>query len=199
MRFQGRITNWNDDKGFGFVSPNGGGDRAFAHIKAFERKRRPIEGDLATYETSFDQQRRLQAKNIKYSNEHSASNIGKDRKLFGHLFGIIFCSFLALLIMMGKLPMAILIIYLATSTIAFFMYWIDKSAAKNNRSRTQESTLLLIGLIGGWPGALLAQRLLRHKSIKQSFRIAFWVTVFLNCAAFFWLLSGSGKSFLNGI
>ncbi|MEO6173365.1 MAG: cold shock and DUF1294 domain-containing protein [Arenimonas sp.] len=199
MRFQGRITNWNDDKGFGFVSPNGGGDRAFVHIKAFVRKRRPIEGDLITYETSLDQQRRLQAKNINYSNEHSATTGGNDRKLFGPLFGIVFCSVLALLIILGKLPIAIPLVYLATSTIAFFMYWIDKSAAKNNRSRTPESTLFLIGLIGGWPGSLLAQRLLRHKSVKQSFQITFWVTVLLNCAALFWLLSGSGKSFLNGI
>ena len=46
MRFQGRITNWNDDKGFGFAIPNGGGDKAFVHVKALMSKRRPVEGDL---------------------------------------------------------------------------------------------------------------------------------------------------------
>ena len=34
------------------------------------------------------------------------------------------------------------------------------------------------------PGALLAQRWLRHKTIKRSFRIQFWATVALNLAAF---------------
>lgn len=199
MRFQGRIINWNDDKGFGFVIPNSGGDKAFIHVKALMSKRRPVEGDLITYETSFDQQRRLQAKNIKYSNERSASSGGSDRKLFGPIFGTVFCCFLALLIVLGKLPISMLMVYLATSTIAFFMYWIDKAAAKNNRSRTPESTLFLIGLIGGWPGALLAQRVLRHKSIKQSFQTIFWATVLINCGLLIWFLMGSGKAFLNGI
>ncbi len=51
MRYQGRITNWNDDKGYGFVTPNGGGEKAFVHITAFSNShRRPTESDLITYE-----------------------------------------------------------------------------------------------------------------------------------------------------
>src|SRR3546814_13090 len=44
MRLAGRISDWNDDKGYGFVTPNGGGDRAFVHIKAFQSgSRRPVD------------------------------------------------------------------------------------------------------------------------------------------------------------
>jgi cold shock CspA family protein len=51
MRYQGKITSWKDDQGFGFVIPNGGGEKAFIHIKAFTgRSRRPLEGDFITYE-----------------------------------------------------------------------------------------------------------------------------------------------------
>jgi cold shock CspA family protein len=51
LRFQGKLTNWNDDKGYGFVEPNGGGDRCFVHIKSFQRKsRRPVDGGLIIYE-----------------------------------------------------------------------------------------------------------------------------------------------------
>ncbi len=50
--------------------------------------------------------------------------------------------------------------------------------------RIPESTLLLAGLLGGWPGALLAQHLLRHKSSKPSFLAEFWATVALNVLAF---------------
>ncbi|MCB1577615.1 MAG: cold shock domain-containing protein, partial [Xanthomonadales bacterium] len=51
MRFVGRIAEWNDEKGYGFVEPNGGGERAFVHVKAFERRnRRPADGDLISYE-----------------------------------------------------------------------------------------------------------------------------------------------------
>ena len=60
MRFAGRITDWNDDKGFGFVVPSGGGDRAFVHVNAFQRgSRRPVQGDLISYRPSRDAQGRL--------------------------------------------------------------------------------------------------------------------------------------------
>ena len=51
MRHQGKLTKWNDDRGFGFVSPNGGGDPVFLHISGFSQaRRRPSVGDLVTYE-----------------------------------------------------------------------------------------------------------------------------------------------------
>ena len=62
----------------------------------------------------------------------------------------------------------------------------------------QVDALHLLGIIGGWPGALLAQRLLRHKNSKQSFQVVFWITVLLNCAGVFWLLSLSGTLMLPG-
>ena len=70
MRLQGRLSHWNDDKGFGFVMPSGGGDRAFVHIKAFERAgRRPVDGDVLTYATARDAQGRLQATAIRFADE----------------------------------------------------------------------------------------------------------------------------------
>ena len=50
MRQAGRISDWNDDKGYGFVLPHDGGARTFVHIKAFQPgSRRPVEGDLISY------------------------------------------------------------------------------------------------------------------------------------------------------
>jgi uncharacterized membrane protein YsdA (DUF1294 family) len=80
-------------------------------------------------------------------------------------------------------------LYSGVSVAAFACYWFDKSAAKNNRWRTPESTLHLLGLFGGWPGALLAQKLLRHKTRKLSFQIVFWATVLINCGTVLWLCS----------
>jgi uncharacterized membrane protein YsdA (DUF1294 family) len=76
-------------------------------------------------------------------------------------------------------------------------YALDKSAAKKGAWRTQESTLHLLALAGGWPGALIAQQTLRHKSKKKSFRIVFWVTAALNLAGFVWLFSPSGAGLLR--
>lgn len=66
------------------------------------------------------------------------------------------------------------------SLLTFVVYAMDKSAAKNGNWRIKESTLHLLSFLGGWPGALLAQQKLRHKSIKQPFQFIFWLTVFLN-------------------
>ncbi|MGL6045682.1 MAG: DUF1294 domain-containing protein, partial [Vogesella sp.] len=38
-------------------------------------------------------------------------------------------------------------------------------------------------LLGGWPGAALAQYVFNHKSTKPSFRRLYWLTVLLNVAA----------------
>lgn len=74
-------------------------------------------------------------------------------------------------------------VYLAASIICFGVYAVDKSAATQGRWRVSEKTLLLLGVVGGWPGAIVAQQTLRHKTQKASFRSAFWATVFLNLLA----------------
>lgn len=79
--------------------------------------------------------------------------------------------------------------YALASVVCFAMYLADKAAARAGRWRTSENLLLMAGLACGWPGAVLAQTLLRHKSSKPSFRARFWVTVVCNVALCAWLLS----------
>jgi len=77
--------------------------------------------------------------------------------------------------------------YVVISLSCFVAYAIDKSAARKGGWRTPERTLLLLGLVGGWPGGLLAQQWLRHKSAKRSFQRMFWMTVAANVAGFLYL------------
>ena len=81
-------------------------------------------------------------------------------------------------------------LYAVASAACFIAYALDKSAARQGRRRTPERTLLLLGLAGGWPGGLAAQRLLRHKSSKTSFLVKFWLTVIVNLALFIALQAG---------
>jgi len=74
--------------------------------------------------------------------------------------------------------------YLVASLACFAAYAADKSAARSRERRTPERTLLLLGLAGGWPGAVVAQQWLRHKSAKTSFRLKFWATVMANAGLF---------------
>lgn len=200
MRYQGKITSWKDDQGFGFVTQNGGGDRAFVHIKAFaSRTRRPVEGDLITYEQSIDEKRRLRADNIRFVGDRTSSATPHKTSSFGPVFATLFCLVVIATVLRGRLPLAILGLYAAASCITFIAYAIDKSSAQNNRWRTQESTLHLFGLVGGWPGALLAQKLLRHKSKKEEFQTVYWVTVVINCGAFGWLCTENGALIVRSV
>ncbi len=63
------------------------------------------------------------------------------------------------------------------SLVAYVAYAVDKKRAQENGWRTHESTLHLCELLGGWPGAFVAQRRLRHKTAKLGFQVWFWVIV----------------------
>lgn len=85
------------------------------------------------------------------------------------------------------------------SLVTYALYAMDKSAAQHNQWRIQESTLHLFALLGGWPGALIAQDRLRHKSVKAQFRFVFWITVVLNLVALAWLLQSGKAEALNAL
>jgi uncharacterized membrane protein YsdA (DUF1294 family) len=99
----------------------------------------------------------------------------------------------------GRLPPVISGIYGGISVITYLLYWHDKTAAQRGNWRTKESTLLFLGLLGGWPGAVVAQQALRHKTRKQSFQWAFWGTVVLNSIVLGWLFTSSGSSLARRI
>jgi uncharacterized membrane protein YsdA (DUF1294 family) len=82
----------------------------------------------------------------------------------------------------------ILTVYIVASVAALVAYRVDKTSAENGTWRTRESTLHLLALAGGWPGALLAQRIFHHKTRKRSFRLVFFATIVLNVAlVWLWL------------
>jgi len=204
VRYQGRITDWKDEKGFGFVTPNGGGPRLFVHIKSFSnRQRRPVGNELVTYELTSDARGRPQGVNIAFAGDRPSSppTTAPGPGVGALVFAGVFLAFVAGTVATGKLPLVVLIAYFMASCVAYVAYVLDKAASLKGQWRTPESTLHLIGLVGGWPGAMLAQRMLRHKTQKQSFQVAYWATVVLNCAALGWLLSPSGlrtvKSFVG--
>ena len=76
------------------------------------------------------------------------------------------------------------IVYAGASALAFIVYAVDKVAAKTGASRISEVALQLLAVACGWPGALLAQQTLRHKTAKPAFLWMFWLAAVLNTAGF---------------
>ena len=200
MRTKGKLKIWNDEKGFGFIQPSLGGKQVFIHISAFNnRKRRPEVGQFVTYTLSSDRQGRPCAENATLPGDSLTNDKSHKNAIPSIIVASIFLIIVAVSVLTNKLSPWILGIYIAISLLTFIIYAIDKSAAKKEGWRTKESTLHLFSLIGGWPGALVAQQKLRHKSKKQSFRAVFWVTVFLNCAILAWLFTPDGSAALETI
>jgi uncharacterized membrane protein YsdA (DUF1294 family) len=75
--------------------------------------------------------------------------------------------------------------YGIVSVLAFLLYWSDKRKARADNWRTPENVLHALEFAGGWPGALLAQQMFRHKTRKFSFQLVFWLIVLLHQV--FWI------------
>lgn len=199
-RYQGKITSWTEERGFGFIAPNGGGAAVFVHIKSFaSRGPRPAEDDVVTYELTVNEKGQQRAGNVAFVRHRGAPQADTRTGANSVITAIGFLGLIGACVLTGLLPSSALGLYVGASLVAFIAYGLDKSAARNNRWRTKESTLHMLGLVGGWPGALVAQQVFRHKSTKQSFRTTFWGTVVLNCAALAWFLSPFSASALRSL
>lgn len=114
-----------------------------------------------------------------------------------HLLIAIFAVCLGASHYLGYTPIALSACFLLASVIAYYLYAKDKAAAKAGAWRVPERTLHLSALLCGWPGALVAQERLRHKTIKTSFRAVFWLSIAANLAGVIWLHSPQGNAQLR--
>jgi len=194
MRIDGTLKSWNDERGFGFIDPTQGGQEIFVHIKAFEvRTERPQVGQRLTFEVEVNPDGKKRAKLVQQVRLTRASSRRRDSPAqWGTASYFAIPAFLVLYFFVAivwRVPNWIAGLYLAASVVCFVVYVVDKSAAVAGRWRVSESTLIFLGLVGGWPGAIVAQQVSRHKSNKAAFRSAFWGSVVLNVLAFIALSS----------
>jgi len=200
MRVQGKITHWNTDKGYGFITPASGAKQVFVHIKAFaDRPVAPAVGELVTFSEGTDRQGRPCAVRVTLGKELPPGAIGRNDALLWSIVAAVFLLFVCLAAAGSLLPPSVPLYYILFSIVAFAVYAWDKSAARVGAWRTPENRLHVLALLGGWPGALIAQQLLRHKSRKASFRFLFWVTVVINCVTLAWMLTPGGAAFVRGL
>lgn len=200
MANKGKITSWNDAKGFGFITPKGGGTKVFCHVKAFANSsRRPVTGDAVTYRVGKDERGRVRATRAEFARPNGRRSTTRSSTGITPWTGLVFIAAVGVSALLGNVPAGLWYGYVAMSIVTFIVYTIDKSAAQFGRWRTREATLHVLALAGGWPGALAAQQVLRHKSRKRPFRVVFWMTVVLNVAALTWLHTPAGNARLDAL
>jgi len=215
-RQQGRITKWQDDKGFGFIETEAG-ESLFFHVSEFKAPRRPVIYEPVVFSIGQDKQGRLQAKQVQElsfvqqqmadknsqirqrnakKSQQADFEAGQKKRL---LLGVAFYAVLVLLVVMGDLSWLVLAWYVLLGVITYLTYAKDKAAAQSGAWRTPESTLHLLSVLGGWVGAMVAQTYLRHKSQKPDFRLSFYLTVVINLGGLLFIMAGGGLEYLQAL
>ncbi|MHA3056555.1 DUF1294 domain-containing protein [Acinetobacter sp. ANC 4641] len=191
MRDQGRLVEWFDDQGYGFIQPDDlSKSRVFLHIKDFaQRGPRPIVGCALDYVVIIDERGRFRAKQVVYLKASQTKNTRQTSQLASkphsslHPITIVigmYALFLLVAIGLKALPSWLLLYSLLINALCYWQYAQDKRAAQQNLHRVPEQTLHLLSLLGGWPAAWFAQQKLRHKTQKQPFRQIYFATIVLN-------------------
>lgn len=226
MRYSGTLTQWNDERGFGWIEADGGGERLFVHISAFEPRppaeRRPQPGLRLEFAVGMEQgkKRALQvAWRAAGQGRRPATHPSKPARRNSHFegrwqpsrstpqgwhasggfsYGVLLVWLLLMLAaaVVWGVPRILWLVYAGLSVVTFMAYWQDKWSAQKGQWRTPETTLQTMALAGGWPGALLAQQWLRHKSSKTRFQRQFWLLVLINVVGVLWLCSPLGQHVL---
>ncbi|MBZ9611342.1 DUF1294 domain-containing protein [Rheinheimera maricola] len=208
MQYNGKVVHWRDDKGFGFVFCQQNQQKLFFHIRDFAGSTgRPDNGDELQFAITKDKQGRDIAAPWRFSNA-KARNSSKAKQQNSSIdiqyaqqislfFRIAFLITVLAALLFGRLPWVLPLLYVEASIFTYWLYKADKDAAiAGHGNRLAEQSLQLFALIGGWPGAYLAQRQLAHKRSKLSFRREFGFVILGNALLVSWLLSPWGQAFL---
>ncbi len=206
---KGIVERWDDQKGFGFISGEQG-KKVFFHISAAHGAHRPQQGETVIFQLGKDEQGRLKATHVRNANlaidnprirvnsrgnsmclARSGSKIRLRESAipWGYLLGLL------ILPVWGVIDLAInhqfpwgILVYAIVSMLAYYFYWDDKRRAQTGEWRIPEANLHLWALVGGWPGALIAQQQFRHKTKKLAFQLGFWLIVIAHQLLWFdWL------------
>jgi uncharacterized membrane protein YsdA (DUF1294 family)/cold shock CspA family protein len=199
MERLGKVSEWNEARGFGFVAPvddEDGTGRIFFHVRDYERgSRRPEVGELVKFSASKRDDGRLRANRVRRAvarANNPSPMVSRNRKPAHASPGrpapasalvalvLAYATAIAIAIYTGRLPVMLLFWLIAANGLAMLFYYGDKTAAQRGESRVAESTLHMLELAGGWPAALLAQRMFRHKTVKASYRSGFQRMVILH-------------------
>jgi uncharacterized membrane protein YsdA (DUF1294 family)/cold shock CspA family protein len=178
---KGKVSTWKDDRGFGFIKPDDGREEVFFHRSSLTNSRAlPTKNASLTYTLTYDGKRRPRAIDVRFDDEPMSP-----ARIALSVVGTFFIA-LAVVTFLSDISPLILAAYFIVSGVTFTVYKSDKFRAVRGKRRTREVTIHFLELIGGWPGALVAQWRYRHKNRKRSYQVTYWMIVFTNLAVLTW-------------
>ena len=200
MQRLGKVEDWNDERGYGFITPleaSDGSSKTFFHIRDYQQQgRRPEPGELVKYAAQRQDDGRWRATQVMRAAQPARKAKTPARKpnkqdhpytprhdVMRAALVLGYVALLAWAIARGLLPFESTFVPVLMGIVTFMAYAADKHLAQSGRWRIPEANLHLLELLCGWPGALFAQRVLRHKTRKTRYRVVFWMMVLLNLGA----------------
>jgi uncharacterized membrane protein YsdA (DUF1294 family)/cold shock CspA family protein len=187
---KGTLVMWNDLKGFGFVRPENSEDDYFIHITAFKKgmTRRPEIGDEVRFRPADAPGKKrvsfavIEGVDYEQPALKPFSLMPRPRSLAVNLLILTPLSLSAYLLWRAKNPIPFFS-YCVFSLLTLFIYGADKTHAATHRWRVPEIYLHILELMGGWPGALMAQNAFRHKTRKSLYQVLFRGIIVLHLLA----------------
>ncbi|HIQ46763.1 MAG TPA: DUF1294 domain-containing protein [Sulfurovum sp.] len=190
IRKKGILTKWNDDKGYGFITPVGEKKEVFVHISEFNN--RPSIGAKLIFTLSKDKNGRDCATNaIQFDKAKLTSTIEEKNSISIFSFLIITLFYFVLFTYLPddkNINIYAISYYILIGIFTYYLYAKDKASSQDGNWRISENTLHVFSLFGGWTGALIAQNKLKHKSSKTNFKISFFISIIFNIFLLFYII-----------
>jgi len=174
---QGIVVHYNEEKGYGFIDSKEYEDNIFIHHSQIKNASKLSQGQSVEFQVK------------KTSKGLSAINLEAGAKQYSPylIFGVVsLLTTFAIFALLYQKVQPILAYFIAINITTFLLYGYDKFISSGEKLRVPENNLHILALLGGSPAGLSAQKFFRHKTIKGSFQLIYWLIVVAQIALLYW-------------
>ena len=169
IKMEGVVVHFDEPHGFGFIRPKDFSKDVFVHVQNIPDRQVLTVGQKVMFDTKKTR-KGLLAINVTPGKKAKSPHI-----VFG-ILGILGTGLLTFISYYQGLNI-VWSYFLSINLVTFFFYGYDKRFSWTFYYRIPESILHSLAICGAAPGGLVGQMFFRHKTMKKSFQIVYWVIV----------------------